>query len=125
MADAGKIVLVVSHDEDLREDASYSFPADFEVILAGDAREAMAAMGERRPQVAIVDLKTGSAGGFNLAREMHNSLDLTDVPLLMLLERHQDSWLAGQAGASRWRTKPIEGPDLVQEALALLASPKH
>jgi DNA-binding response OmpR family regulator len=120
VAEADKVVVVVTDDPDLREDATYSFPTGFEVVLADDARDALRIMSVRRPVLAIVDLKTGSAGGFNLAREMHSVEALADIPVLMLLERHQDSWLASQAGARRWRTKPVDGDALVQEALELL-----
>jgi DNA-binding response OmpR family regulator len=122
MADPSKVILVVSDDPGLREDATYSFPDEFEVLLAGDARDALRIMDARPPVLAIVDIKTGSAGGYSLAREMHNAAGLNGVPVLMLLERHQDGWLARQAGARRWRTKPVEGWELVQEATALLAS---
>lgn len=121
MPEPTKVVMVVSDDADLREDASYSFPNEYEVVLADDARDALRLMETRHPVLAIVDIKTGSAGGFNLTREMHMATSVDDVPVLMLLERHQDSWLASQAGASRWRTKPVHGTDLVKEALSLLA----
>jgi DNA-binding response OmpR family regulator len=122
MADPSKVIVVVSDDSVLREDATYSFPEDFDVLLADDARDALRIMNARPPALAIVDIKTGSAGGFGLAREMHNLAALEEVPVLMLLERHQDSWLAMQAGAQRWRTKPVEGWELAQEAAALLPS---
>lgn len=122
MAEASKVVLLVTDDAELREDTTYSFPTGFEVVVAGDAREAMLAMRSQKPVVAIVDIQTGSAGGFNLTREMNQIANLSGVPVLMLLERHQDSWLAGQAGAARWRTKPVAGIDLVHEALDLLPS---
>lgn len=122
MAEADKVVVVVTDDPDLREDAAYSFPSGFEVLVADDARHALRIMAERQPVLAIVDIHTGSAGGFNLAREMSQARDLADVPVLMLIERHQDSWLAGQSGARKWRLKPVDGADLVQEALALLPS---
>ena len=122
MAEADKVVVVVTDDPDLREDAVYSFPSGFEVLVADDARHALRIMAERPPVLAIVDIHTGSAGGFNLAREMSQAGNLADVPVLMLIERHQDSWLAGQSGASKWRIKPVDGADLVQESLALLPS---
>lgn len=122
MADAARIVVVVSDDADLREDATYSFPAPYEVLVANDARDALRIMSKRHPSLAIVDIHTGSAGGFNLAREMRAAAALEGVPVLMLLERHQDSWLAKQAGAHRWRIKPIDGDDLYREALQLLPS---
>ena len=122
MPDADRVVIVVTDDPDLREDATYSFPTGFEVVVADDSRDALRLMKTRRPALAIVDIKTGSAGGFNLTREMKLSQALENVPVLMLLERHQDSWLATQAGARKWRTKPVDGEDLVEEALQLLPS---
>jgi DNA-binding response OmpR family regulator len=122
MTQPQKVVVVVSDDPGLREDASYSFPDEFDVLLASDARDALRIMDARPPSLAIVDIKTGSAGGFNLVREMDHLAALENVPVLMLLEREQDSWLAGQAGAQRWRTKPVEGWQLVDEAKALVAS---
>jgi two-component system, OmpR family, response regulator len=122
MAEADKVVVVVTEDADLREDAVYSFPTGFEVLIADDARHALRIMAERQPSLAIVDIQTGSSGGFNLAREMNQVGNLADVPVLMLIERPQDSWLAGQSGAQKWRTKPVDGADLVREALALLPS---
>lgn len=116
-----KVILVVSDDPTLREDASYSFPEEYDVLLARDARDALRIMDARPPSLAIVDIKTGSAGGYSLAREMHSVATLDDVPILMLLERHQDSWLARQAGARRWATKPVEGRELVREATELLS----
>lgn len=122
MPSDARCVLLVSRDATLREDATYSFPSEFEVLVADDARDAIRVVGSRTPDIAIVDIRTGSSGGFNLTREMQNIGSLRDVPVLMLLERRQDGWLAEQAGAQRWRTKPVEGTDLVQEALSLLPS---
>ena len=101
MAEADKVVVVVTDDSDLREDTVYSFPPGFEVLVADDARHALRIMSERQPALAIVDIQTGSAGGFNLAREMNQVGNLADVPVLMLIERPQDSWLAGESGAAQ------------------------
>lgn len=120
MTAALKVVVVVTGDPVLGEDASYSFPDDYDVLVAGDSRDALRIMASRPPSLAIVDIQTGNAGGFNLAREMQATPELRDVPILMLLERHQDSWLASQAGAKRWRTKPVDGWQLASEASALI-----
>lgn len=112
-------VLVVSDDPLIREEAAYGFPTDVRVELATDAREAMAFMRETVPAVVVVDIQTGSAGGFSLAREMSQFLSLQQVPICMLLEREQDRWLANEAGARLLRIKPIETGDLVADVLGL------
>jgi DNA-binding response OmpR family regulator len=113
--------LVVTDDESLREQAIFAFPSDVEVLTARDARDALAIMAERRPALVVADIQAGSSGGFGLAKEMAFDAALADIPILMLLERDQDVWLARQAGARRVRTKPIDSAELVRDALALTA----
>lgn len=66
-----------------------------------------------------MDIQTGSAGGFALAKEMSFDARLAKIPILMLLERDQDTWLALQAGAAAIRTKPIDSSDLARATLSL------
>ena len=72
------------------------------------------------PELVLVDIQTGSAGGFSLARDMAQSPRLRAVPILMLLEREQDAWLSRQAGAIAYRVKPIDTDDLVRSVLELI-----
>jgi DNA-binding response OmpR family regulator len=119
---AATTIVVVSDDPLIRGEVEYGFPSDVEVLLARDSRGALALMADRAPDVVIVDIQTGSAGGFALAREMSQTDRLRGVPLLMLLERMQDEWLARQAGAAEAIVKPIETGELVGRAMALIAS---
>ena len=114
------LVLVVTEDESLETEARYGFPTDIAVETARDAREAVAMMRDVAPSLVIVDLKTGSAGGVNLLKEMRNSPRLADVPSVVVLEREHDRWLAMEAGADAVRLKPIDSGDLVADALALV-----
>lgn len=98
-------VFVVSDDQDVVDEARLGLPTEIEVSIARDAREAWALMQQKTPSAVIVDLQTGSAGGFALAKDMSTDARLANIPLLMLLERDQDEWIAKQAGASRIRKK--------------------
>jgi DNA-binding response OmpR family regulator len=113
-------VLVVSHDPTLQREARFAFPEDFDVVVVGDARAAGAELGAWTPAVLVVDLLSGSAGGFALGRDLSQDRRLADVPMLMLIERHQDEWLARQAGADAVRTKPIDAAELAASALDLV-----
>jgi DNA-binding response OmpR family regulator len=117
---AEKRIVVVTDDPRLADMARYGFAPDLEIEVVADAREALASMARAAPAVAVVDLQTGSAGGFALARDMHQSDRLKEVPILMLLERDQDSWLAKQAGANAIRVKPLGVAQLVADTLALI-----
>ena len=115
----GLRVLVVSDDPQVREAARYGFPAGVQVDFADDAREAARVLGDRPPSVVVADLQTGRAGGYALARDMSESGGFGGVPVLILLQRSQDAWLAQMAGASLHRTKPLRPGTLVRDVLAL------
>lgn len=117
---AGRALLCVTRDQSVLDDARYAFPADVEVVCVSDAREAWAALERSTPDAAIVDLQSGSAGGFNLARDMSQNDRLKDVPILMLLQRTEDTWLARQGGAEAVLVKPVHSDELVRAALALI-----
>lgn len=114
-------ILVVSRDRSVLDDAHFGFPADAEVRTASDARSAREVLKDFQPSVVIADLMTGSAGGFVVAREMSQMAALQEVPILILLDRDQDSWLADQAGATLHRTKPVTAESLAADALSLIA----
>ena len=113
-------VLMVTDDLGAGEDALSGFPSDVEVDVATDARSAWILLESRTPAVVVMELRTGSAGGFALAREMRANTRLSKIPILMLLEREQDRWLAQQAGATRWLVKPLGIDDVVVEAASLI-----
>lgn len=114
-------VLVVSRDPSILDDARFGFPSDAEVETATDARNAREVLKDFQPTVVIADLMSGSAGGYAVAREMSQMAALEDVPILILLDRDQDSWLADQAGATMHRTKPLTAESLAADALSLIA----
>ncbi|MDQ3981174.1 MAG: response regulator [Actinomycetota bacterium] len=113
-------VLVVTDDRSLSREAEFAFPEDFDVVVVADAREAWREMNAWTPAVVVVDLLAGSAGGFGLGRDMSQDPRLANIPMLMLLDRHQDEWLAREAGAKDTRTKPIDTAELVTRALGLV-----
>ena len=120
MSAGSTVVLVVSDDPLIREEATYGFADNVRIELATDAREAMAVMLDTVPSAVVVDIQTGSAGGFSLAREMSQFDRLRSVPIVVLLEREQDRWLAKQAGARLILLKPVDTGELVAQVLGLL-----
>ena len=115
-------VLVVSDDAHMRDVATYGFPDHAEVRLAVDSRDALRMVAERNPDCVVVDLQTGSSGGFNLIRSLLQDPATDEIVSLLLLERPQDAWLAKQAGATLTRVKPLEASALVADVLSLTGS---
>jgi CheY-like chemotaxis protein len=54
----------------------------FDVVLAGDGREAIAAARERRPDLIMMDLRMPGTSGFEAARIIRSTPGLETVPLL-------------------------------------------
>ncbi len=54
----------------------------FDVALAGDGREAVAAVRERRPDLIVMDLRMPEMSGFEAARAIRSSPGLETVPLM-------------------------------------------
>lgn len=115
-------LLIVTDDPGVQGELKYGFRAATEVELAVDAREARALMTETVPSAVVVDLQTGSAGGFALARDMSEDARLANVPIIMLLERPQDGWLAQKAGALAYLVKPVTAEQVIS-ALPQFSAP--
>jgi DNA-binding response OmpR family regulator len=116
-------VLVVSDDPLLRDQARWAFPADVSVSFAVDSRDAWRHLQVSPPSVVVVDLQTGNAGGYGLTRDMAEDEVLASVPVVILLEREQDAWLARGSGATSYRTKPLSTGDLVREVFSAAGRP--
>jgi CheY-like chemotaxis protein len=111
-------VLVVSDDIVVRDQARWAFPAGVTVSFAVDSRDAWQQLQQRAPSVVVVDMQTGNAGGYGLTRDMSEDENLARVPVVILLEREQDEWLARSSGATAYRTKPIATGDLVRAVMS-------
>lgn len=110
--------MVVSDDPLVREQARSGFPAGVTTSFAIDARAAWQQMQEKEPSVVVADMQAGNAGAYGLARDMAYNERFARIPVVILLERAHDAWLAKSAGATAYRTKPLDAGELVREVLA-------
>jgi len=76
-----------------------------ELIDHGDPSTAAVATGDESVDVAVVDLQVASMGGMAITRSIR---DLeSPVPVVLLLDREADTFLAGRSGATAWVVKPF------------------
>ena len=113
-------IFVVSDDPAVADEIRLALPSDIKVVTALDARDAVGVLEHTTPAAVIVDLMTGRAGGFALAKDMSQTGRLAGILIVVLIERDQDRWLAGEAGAARILRKPVQGPDLLEALLSVL-----
>jgi DNA-binding response OmpR family regulator len=113
-------VLVVTDDADLGDEMTYGFPQDVDVRVVPDVAGAVAQMQSGSPDVVVMSIRNGNAGGFSLALEMNQRVATQGTPIILLLERSQDAWLAGQAGAAAVLTAPFSSAQIVDVVLGQL-----
>ena len=71
----------------------------------------VAAAKEARPDLAVLDLQIGNMGGMAVCLELRleeSAGRLDHVPVLMLLDRRADVFLARRSEAEGWLVKPID-----------------
>lgn len=96
---------------------------DTEVLRVRTGEEVPALTAELEPDLVILDLQIGNMGGMAACMELRldESVDLIErVPVLMLLDRDVDAFLAKRSEADGWLVKPINPFDLRRAATALL-----
>jgi len=78
---------------------------DNELLDHPDPATAADAASDGSVDVAVVDLQIDSMGGVAVTRTIRDTGD--PVPVVLLLDREADIFLAGRAGASAWVVKPF------------------
>jgi DNA-binding response OmpR family regulator len=84
---------------------------DTEVIVIASGPLLIKAVEEENPDLVIVDMQVGNMGGMAICLELRllESCDEIDhVPVLMLLDRRPDVFLARRSGAEGWLVKPLD-----------------
>jgi len=92
-----------------------------ESVTSGPA--VIASVTEELPDLVIVDMQMGNMGGMAVCLELRlqESYDaLEHIPVLMLLDRRPDVFLARRSGAEGWLVKPLDPLRLRRAVIALL-----
>jgi DNA-binding response OmpR family regulator len=79
---------------------------------------------EHKPALVVVDLQMGNMGGMAVCLELRleeSYGNLPHVPVLMLLDRRPDVFLARRSGAEGWLVKPLDPLRLRRATTALVA----
>ena len=117
-------ILVASDAPTLRREveAVISGP-DVEVRSVTSGPEVVAFVAEGSPDLVIVDMQMGNMGGMAVCLELRlqESYDAVDhIPVLMLLDRRPDVFLARRSSAEGWLVKPLDPIRLRRAVQALL-----
>ncbi len=120
------LTVLLATDADWIRDEVVAALGDESTTLASvrAGRDVTAAIAEVEPALVVLDLQIGNMGG--MAACMALRLEegggrLPHVPVLMLLDRAADVFLAQRSGAEGWLIKPLDAFRLRRAATAILA----
>ena len=118
-------VLLACDDDDLVDDvAAGVVRPGTELRTVRHGVDVVPACMEALPDLVILDLQIGNMGGMAACMSLRlesGSGRLGDVPVLMLLDRRPDVFLARRCGAEGWLIKPLDTIRLRNAVRALLA----
>ena len=117
-------ILVASDAPSVRRDlASVTAAPAVEVVEASSGPEVVRMVLDDPPDLVVVDMQMGNMGGMAVCLELRleeSYRDIPHVPVLMLLDRRPDVFLARRSGAEGWRVKPLDPLRIRQATRALL-----
>ncbi|MCB1002282.1 MAG: response regulator transcription factor [Acidimicrobiales bacterium] len=114
-------VLVVDDDRAIRESLARALELDgYDVELAADGAAALAAIRERRPDVAVLDVMMPNIDGLTVCRVLRAERDRLPVLMLTARTETQDRVAGLDAGADDYLPKPFELDELLARLRALL-----
>jgi DNA-binding response OmpR family regulator len=119
-----RTVLVASDAPSVRaEVTAIASRPDIQIHEARSGPAVLAAVAEDLPDLVVVDLQMGNMGGMAVCLELRleESYDNLDhIPVLMLLDRRADVFLARRSGAEGWVVKPLDPIRLRRAVSSLL-----
>ena len=116
-------VLLVEDERDIREMLTFSLErAGFKVVGVESAEQALAVLDGPAPGIVIIDWMLPGMSGIDLARQLRRDDITSDLPLLMLTARGEESdkLKSFDAGIDDYVTKPFSPKELTARVKALL-----
>ncbi len=116
-------ILVVEDEQPIRDLIAFGLRrAGFQVALAEHCQAALASIGDRRPDLILLDWMLPDMSGLELARQLRRDRNTRDIPILMLTARAEESdKVSGlEGGADDYVTKPFSARELIARIQAVL-----
>lgn len=116
---SGKILVVDDEKKIVSLVRAYLEREGYQVIEAGDGRQALEAFHRESPDLIVLDIMLPEMDGLEVSREIRR---VSDVPIIMLTARNEDEdKLVGLGlGADDYMTKPFSPRELVARVRVVL-----
>jgi two-component system phosphate regulon response regulator PhoB len=116
-------ILVVEDEQAIRDLIAFGLRrAGFQVALAENSQAARTSIGDRRPDLILLDWMLPDTSGLELARQLRRDAGTQDIPIILLTARAEEAdKVAGlEGGADDYMTKPFSARELVARIQAVL-----
>jgi two-component system phosphate regulon response regulator PhoB len=116
-------ILLVEDEKGLVQTLTWFLTKEgFEVIVAGDAPEALSKATSQLPELILLDLMLPGASGLDVLRELRNGEQTKDIPVIVVTAKAEENdQVAGfTTGADDYVTKPFSNKVLLQRIKVLL-----
>lgn len=120
-------ILLIADEEWVRNDVAASIvDPSTTLTMLDDAEDIIGLAGERRFDLFAVDMQIGSTGGMATVRLIRDAIfrgEIDDTPIVLLLDRSADVFLAKRAGVEAYLVKPFTSQQLRGVMAELLPEP--
>ena len=116
------VVLVADDEEDIRVLVSFRLDrAGWEVVTASDGREALDLILERRPDIAVLDVRMPKLTGIEVLEQVRADATVGETPVILLSAGVQEDSIAKglEAGANEYMKKPFSPDELAARVEAV------
>ena len=117
-------IYLVSDATDVLEDVSSALEyVSQEITTFHSGTELLAACRAASPDLAVIDMQIGTMGGMAIAMDLHleeSGGRLPHVPVLLLLDRRADVFLALRSQSEGYVIKPLDPLRVAEAAAAVL-----
>jgi signal transduction histidine kinase/DNA-binding response OmpR family regulator/anti-sigma regulatory factor (Ser/Thr protein kinase) len=117
-----QLVLVADDNADMRRHLETVLNSRWDVVIAGDGRQALELARRYRPDLLITDVMMPELDGFGLIAAIRADAGLASLPVIMLSARAGPEAVGGglAAGADHYLVKPFTSADLISHVAARL-----
>ena len=115
--DSGPLVLIVDDDERLREYVRVNLEAEgYEVREAGSGPAALEALGERSPDLILLDVMMPQVDGWETLRQIQEHTGIGAIPVIMFSGKVDEASAteAASRGAQAFIGKPFDPRSLIE-----------
>lgn len=116
-------ILVVEDEQPIRDLIAFGLRrAGFQVALAENSQAARTSIGDKRPDLMLIDWMLPDMSGLELTRQLRRDANTRDIPMIMLTARADEAdKVAGlEGGADDYVTKPFSARELVARIQTVL-----